>query len=77
MLVGDVLHLVYVEHDHDVLAPHRRAPDLDEEFGEGGVGLGSVLRAHGERDARGGDCLDPAQEIADAFLPGRGKAGCG
>ena len=31
MLVGDVLHLVYVEHDHDVLAPHRRAPDLDEE----------------------------------------------
>ena len=33
-----------------------------------------VLRAHGQRDAGGGDGLDPAQEVADALLPGGGQA---
>jgi len=73
VLVADVLHLVDVDDHHDVFVPDRRAADLDEEVGQGDVRLGPVLRAHGQRDAGGGDGLDPAQEVADALLPGGGQ----
>ena len=73
VLIGDVLHLVDVKDHHDALLPERRTADLDQEIGEGGVRLRAIGGANGERDARRGDRLDPAQKVADALLPCGGK----
>ena len=50
VLIGDVLDLVDVDHHHGV-ALGRRTADLDEQIGQGGIRLGSVLGAHGQGDA--------------------------
>ena len=69
VLISDVLDLVDVDHHHGMALGGRTA-DLNEQIGQGGIRLGTVLGSHGQGDAGSGHGLNAAQQVADALLPG-------
>lgn len=69
VLVGYVLHFVYVEHHHGVPTSNRCPSDFNEEIAEGNIGLGPFGSVYGKRDAGDGHGLDSVEKLADPFLP--------